>query len=56
MYLCLINYEIVLNDKILLSKHYDEIVTELEKQEAANKWVRLTFEDLKKKIAEANKT
>ncbi len=46
------SYEIVLNDKILLLKHYDEIVTDIEKNEVANKWVRLTFEDLKKKLVE----
>lgn len=49
-----VNYQILLNKEILLSKHYDENVTDLEKQEVANKWIRQAFDDLKKKIEEAN--
>jgi arabinogalactan endo-1,4-beta-galactosidase len=50
-----INYEIKLNNVVLLSKHYDDDVTDFEKQEIANKWVRFAFDDLKKQIEEANK-
>ena len=43
------------NRDILLSKHYDETISDLEKQNFANEWSRLAFDDLKKKIEEANK-
>ncbi|MBL7816463.1 MAG: Fic family protein [Saprospiraceae bacterium] len=49
-------YEIELENQVIVSKLYDEVVTELEKQEVANKWVRSVFENLKKKIEEANKS
>lgn len=51
-----IDYQIEFEKQILLSKHYDENVTDFEKNEIANKWVRLAFEDLKKQIEEANKS
>lgn len=49
-----IDYQIKIKEETLLSKQYDNNVTDLEKQEVANKWVRQAFDDLKKKIEEAN--
>lgn len=41
---------------VLLTKFYGEFVSDLEKEKVASDWLRLTFEDLKKKIEEANKS
>lgn len=51
-----LEYQIEFDGEVFLSKSYDDNVTDFEKNEIANKWVRLTFEDLKKKIEEANKS
>ena len=42
------------NSKIFL-KFYEDIISDAEINEIANKWVRQAFDDLKKKIEEANK-
>ena len=39
----------------LLEKYYGEPISDFEKEKAASDWFRLTFEDLKKKIEDANK-
>lgn len=49
-------FQIDFGEYMLLSKSYGEPVTDAEKQKIAIEWARLTFEDLKKKIEEANKS
>ena len=48
-------FGIKLKDEFMLVKQYDEIVTDLEKHEVVNKWVRQAFDNLKKKIGEENR-
>ena len=50
-----VKYEIVLKDHVLMSKHYDDNVTDLDIQEVSSKWVRIVFDELKKEIEYANK-
>ncbi len=45
-------YKIKYNNSILITKLYSEPFTDMEIQGIANKWVRLTLENLKNKIAE----
>ncbi len=49
-------FQIDFGDYKLLSKYYGEPITDAEKQKIAIEWARLTFENLKKKIEEVNKT
>lgn len=50
------DYEIRVDGNKLLVKNYFDTFSAIDRIEIVNKWVRSTFEDLKKKIAEANKT
>ena len=52
-----VDYKIMYQNKenVLLSKNYDEPISDLEKQNFANEWARFAFSDLKKKVEEANK-
>ena len=51
-----LDYQIKVGSEVLISKLYDDIVSKIEAKQAADKWVRLTFENLKNKIEEANKS
>ncbi len=48
-------YELLINREIIETKHYSEAINQYEIDKVVNKWVRLTFDDLKKKIEEENK-
>jgi Fic family protein len=48
-------FEIKFKEIVLLTKFYGEFISDLEKEKVASDWLRLTFDDLKKEIEEANK-
>jgi Fic family protein len=46
------DFQVKFEDKILLSKNYDEVITDLDRTRIANEWARLSFENLKKVIGQ----